>query len=697
MVDVKKLAVRFLVLATIAGLIGLSLSGVFSFKSGPASGRSGGQVSLMPQNAFLAKVEDAPLALRQNLSGVSNNLTASTAKNLADVILALNPAPGTFNGQTGFVVPDPAILTGYLTMELPQFKVSDLWVSPDAEGIVPSSASDAAANQGYVNDFQRVMKGTLGDPALLATIQQSSVTNSPDTLMSAIIPALGNAARGLKGIPVPAPFADFHKKILVYLEDQRNVLAALAMRKADPFKTIIVLNSGSEIDSRANQDLLAMRTAYQNLDLPQLLSRKGSDAGVLSRIGTTVDSVIGLFKIPTAEADSLLTSNIEDVLCGSGFASSLSGILGSIVQLFNLTKIPVGDSSSQKNNSGALSALLVRCQGDIITQGAKKGLVDLMNNTVISQVQNGNGNGSPSFVTNPQNYIKAQATPAANQALNQSEFETCSQFKSHIEAALGIDSSNNVNLAAGDPYGDTVVNNDGQPVPNGDGTITSSFDFGSPQVNGVPNGCDIQNTDFSTYITDFGANPDDWNTFLTAWTNPANNVDGATIAAHGAVVSAAGAASAAAGASLVANGGYKNDVECTNWVIDATGEAVCDQYQTVTPGSSIASAADTALNSQYTAVVNATNPDELDTEVADGLMTQLFANRAAGLSKLTFKTENALASICQSTFGIPGIGNNHAFNKPIQLCNSTIGKISSQFNKYANIVQKIGPLISQFF
>lgn len=729
MIDVKKLSVNFLILAVFVGLIAFVFSHGNPFQSKKIAASMSAPHSVIAQNAFNKRVESLPVALRENLSGKQTNLTESVAQNLIEIITALNPngPQTTADGQTGYIIPTSTILTGYLTMQMAdqgQFKLSDLWVSPDQENVTPANSEGVQANKQYGLGFQNIMKGTVGNPTFISQLKQTAVGNTNAQFLGAVYGTFSDAIQQLKALPTPQPFVAFQKDFIVYLENQRNAVAAVGMVKTDPIKSMIVLASGPEVQQRITSDFGVAMDEYANLDLTHLLAQSGQDktASTGNALTTALTSFIGSLGIQSAQAqliDGLAGINPDDV-CGGGLTDSLKSLFTSFTTLLG-DKVPVVDAAAEKSLGGILAIEIFNCKDKIQTQDAKNAYTDIQNADLLSYMQGAGNLGAGGqgtiagarVIADVPAYIAGKQTDAAVNS-----FETlvspniCPQLMQSMtdnvfdpNAVLGsFVPGNNAVL-----YPDTITNLDGAI------SVGPSSGFGTGGVGGIGTGCTLSNqVGMTDFYNNFGADPgnnggvdDYFNLFL----DPTNNVYGSWSMTREATQNAADAAGTGATASVVANQGYPNDAQCARTFTDSDGITICVYATTLSPGSEIAAQVQTGIDSESQAILNANSLSQTDAELADGLVTQLRNNPQQGLMNLQFQAGNTLNSVCSSLSlpnlanqsglggigGIPGIPGLPGTNPAQAFCNSTVNKIITEFTKYLNIIKQIGNIIGQFF
>jgi hypothetical protein len=683
MVDVKKLTTTFLVLSSIASLIALYFSGSLLPRTGPP--RAALAPVAPPDNAFLVKIEHLPIALRPNLSGRETNLTEVTAKNLAEVIVALNPAgPRTIGGQAALVLPTTTILTAYLTMaSADQFKLSDLWSRPEARTTVAAGSDDAAASQAYAQSFREITKGTFGDPDFLTQLKANGSTDTDPKLPILIATAESDAIRKLNAVPVPPSLAEFHNNFLTFLEDQRNVMTVLAMTKQDPMKSLIVLKGSDVVGKRIANDFTAAIDAYNRLDREKFARIKIDPwNAVASALRAVADKTIFT---PTAYALSLSGANPENK-CDVDLDSALSGFFGKVTALFS--KVPVIDSTAEKELAGILTLEIMACKARVLTQEAKVGLVNGMNAKTLNYIQGNKsdgGLGDPRVITNYQDYFNTAAEQGEAKAYKDISSNICQEFLPDVQQIIFDPTSlGNANINGKVIANDTLVDNN----------LVTGGGFGNPGVNGTGQGCPIKNQlDPAQFFNDFqsGGGNNGWDGFFALLTNPENTELGTIAGSHDTITGEAAQATAAAQAKSIANQGYQSDVTCTDSYKDDNGNTVCTHEEILSPGSDISARTDAAITSVYGMIQNANDLAELNSALADSLDNQLIDNPQQGLTNLTFQTGNGLAGFCQS-LNVPGLPTNPA----LAACNNMIGQIMAQFTKYLNILQSIQSIIGLF-
>lgn len=682
MIDVKKLTSYFLVLAGIVSLIALEFSSPgLSPRFGNAPAAKTSATAKVPKNAFVLAAENLPLALRRNLAGAETNITKAAGENLAQVITGLNPyGPQTIDGQTGLVLPTTTVLVGYLAMEGPQFKLSDLWVSPDDEQIVLAPSADAASTGAYKEGFRNALKATIASDGYLSAAGSAAAAGMSQEFLNVSALVWSAAIQKLKTLSTPAPFTEFQKSFLAYLEDQRNVLF-VAGDLNDPLKSLRVLNSGIEVKQRFASDFAAVIRARAAIDPSLVVSRSTPSVWT---------NFFAALAIPAANAQGLAGVNPEDK-CGKDFASNLNS--GFLNLANTLTQVPVFDKAVVGNTSRILGVLLFDCQSRIMTQEVKKKLIDMMNKQTLQTIQNDGGN----FITDYPEYFGDASIRAATQARRELSSETCPEFQSYIDAA--IFSPDNVTGIKNDVTNPDLNNNRITKDASGNGAGSNTLgSFGASNVNGVGNGCSItSNTDVNAYYNDFNADPAAWDDYFSLLLDPSDNLFGSWAASHDKISGRAAGAAAGAQAQSVANGGYKSDVNCLHYSTDQSGNQICDEQKIVTPGSTAAAEEHAAVTSGYSFVENASNLTQLDSAVADALGTQLRQHPDQGLYSLAVNTGNSLASVCQNLAPPSYAASIPSVNAAQGACNSIVGQIIGQFNKYLSLIQNIGSILGGFF
>lgn len=711
MVDVKKLAGSFIVLAVLASLLGLAfpVTPYYLQHAAPRIAQNKNATAL-PQFAFLDKVENMPIALRPNLSGAKNNLTAVAMDHLSEVIAALNPAGATaVDGDPSLVLPSTDVLAAYMLMSTADesaFKVSSLWSSPEATDVAILPTADTAQNKAYTQAFKQTLKDTISAPSFIRDINQKA--NDGDAFSAAVVATFSDAIRKLKGVSVPAPFAAFHKNFIVYLEDQRNVVATLARHNEDPLRTMVLVGSQDMVTQRFSDDFAAVTKEYNALDLPSLLALNGrapqstAPLGILDHVRSFFFPVAYAFTLP---GTSDLAGPNPDDKCSQGVTDSLGGALGSLTSLFSFD-VPVQDKPIEQNAAGLLETTMFKCHDEISADLMAEKLSTLSSGAVTADLQgNGTLSGDPRVIPDPADYKRAAGDRGAANSFDDLLSEMCSDFPNYVKDWVYNPDSATAGKTApanGAPAtNDTVVADTSQPLGGlGSGlgltgTGLGGLGFGAGGVLGTGGGCDTANqispTDF--YSADAAQNDPDYlthyfgyseadNLFTTLGAAQENISQGATDAAQGAQN------------SFIAGGGVPADVKCVKSRVNSDGTILCEQQVTQTPPSLISAMANTAATSQYTMLASSKSMAGLDQKLADSLGSQLLRNPQAGLRSITFQVGASLGNICQKLL-IPGAGG--LPNPAFAFCQTTVGKIIQQYTKYLNIINNITSLIGKFF
>ncbi len=680
----------FAVLAMLAGLIGLALGNPPS--SPKLASVAPGPSATPLQNGFDEKTERLPIALRPNLSGQDTNLTDVAAKSFANVIVALNPTgPRTINGKTGLVLPTSSIVAGYITMQsASSFKLSDLWNSPDSFYAKPAPNDDQATRRAYAENFRKVVEQTVGSDNAFSDLSNGGGPEADPYFAATLASKFDEASKELSSMAVPASAVEFHKAFLAYINDQRNALVAMGNDDADPLKSLVVANAANAVTERLTNDLNAAMDAYAKLDPAKFIasSKPGPWSAITAMLANDEQY---LFSIPTANAFTLAGTNPSS-RCGSDFVSSLTSFFKGIISMF--FKVPTTDSSAEKASGGGLSAALMQCQNSILTQVAKAKLFNVMNAKVLQYIQgaqSAGGLGNPRFITNFEQYFATAGVQGATKAYKDISASICPEFLPQVQNTVFDPTKVDTGIQKSTPI---TVNTLVDSAATIDKLLGGGGGFGSPGVNGTGQGCPIKNqlnpVNFYNNFQSGGGNGG-WDGYLTLLTNTQNTDFGTLLDSHDAVLIKGTQATEAAQAQSIASQGSKADVICTEYYDMPEAAAICTNEQIVTTGKAVTSLQETALNSQNTAVANAGDLAEMDSEVADGLSSQLFQKVPQGIANLDFSVNNNLNSIC-SSLNVPGFPSSPAFSA----CNNMLGDILGQFNKYVNLIQSVQSIIGLF-
>lgn len=712
MPSVKRLIANFLVVAAIGSLLAFAFSaqtGFFPWSNiAPAPATATLNAASVPRFAFNDKLEQLPIALRGNLSGARTNLTRSTAQDLADVIVALNPnGAQTVNGETGLVIPTTTVLAGYLTMKnVGAFKVSDLFVSSTDESIAPATSSDVAANLAYAQGFRNVMGDTLASSTFIAALQAGAANNTPNDAVGSIVAMFSDAIAELRVLPTPAPFADFQQKFLAYLEDQRNVTAAVAIAGTDPLKSLIVLGNGIPIVDHVNNDFKQVAGAYDRLDLSQLLSqsRPGHWSTVASGIQGLFSAFTGGFGLGMPTALAATAPGLSDSNeCGNSIAGSL-GSLATLTSAFSPLAVPVVDKIEETNTASIYAVLLFECKQEVLTQEAKASATNAINAMATANVQR---DGNPSFIRDYQTYTANAGVQGATKAYQADLPNICPQFQNDVQNIVfnPISSlSNLVNNGSGQGTvltSDSVTNLDNSLLAGLLGPGAANLDFGSSNIVGIGTGCQLQSKiNLSNFYNNFTSEPNSLDNYLSLITDPTNNLYGTLALTSDDIGASAQQAAAAAQTQAVANQGYRSDVECgPGAVTDSKGNTICPNEKILTPGSVINKQLNTAINAQLQTILNSNNASQIDSELANSLTNQLMNHPDQGLYDLSFSASNSFSTMCNSILSsanvtvTPGLLTTPA----LTACNSEVGKITGYFTKYLSLIKDINSYLSLFF
>jgi hypothetical protein len=692
MIDVKKLTASFLALAAVAGFVAFLITNPDFYKGTVGANLLGAGQTPIPSNAFVASVEATPLALRQNLGGGSPNLTTAAAENVAQVILALNPyGPQQFSdGTTGFIIPTTTLLTAYVTMESPSFDLSSLWTSPSDEMITPAATTGVTANQQYADAFRSIMKNTINSSDFIASAKSAATTGvTNNNFLATAAATFGAASQQLRATPVPAPFVQFDQNFLAYLDDQQTALAVIANNGTDPLKSMIVLNSGDQVQQQITGDFASAIDQYQSLDVPSLLAE--SQPPKNSWMGDTVafaNSILNNFSIPTAMAQSAQDPCKQNT---SPSSIPIPGVSSLFVPVTEST-LENTDAAILKTEAASLNVLLYECDQQNLAQGIKKNESDVLTQTETNTIQNGTS-GNSRVITDYAQYSQDAALRAGTLAYKKDSAAVCPQFQSAINAIVFNPASTTLDSGANNNQGADLNSDNIATSTLGAGGLSgnaSSSNFGSSQVNGTGSGCALTSQNSSG---DFNTDPNAWTDYLTDLVTPSDNSFGSLIAAHDDIDGQMAAAAAGAQTESVANQGYKSQVSCVDSYVDSNGNTICDQTRITTPGSVNNSQLQAVFTAQYTSALTSSNPSSTDALLANSLGMQLQKNPNQGLTGLLPQTADSLASICNS---LAPPGTNSGQNPAFLACNSTAGKLINDYDKYEQLAQNIGSYLNSF-
>jgi hypothetical protein len=686
MIDVKKLMASFLALAAVAGFVAFLITNPDFYKGTVGANLLGAGQTPIPSNAFVASVEKTPLALRQNLGGGAPNLTTAAAENVAQVILALNPyGPQQFSdGTTGFIIPTTTLLTAYVTMESPSFDLSSLWTSPNDELITPAATTGVTANQHYADAFRSIMKNTINSSNFIASAKAAATTGLiNNNFLGTAAATFGAASQQLRATPVPTPLVQFDQNFLAYLDDQQTAIAVIANNRTDPLKSMIVLNSGNQVQQQINGDFANAIDQYQALDVPSLLAE--SQPSKNNWMGDTVafaNSILNNFSIPTALAQSA-----QDP-CKQNTSSPSIPIPG-LSSLF----VPVTDSSLEttdaailKTEAASLNVLLYECDQQNMAQGIKKNESDVLTQVEVNTIKNGTS-GDSRVITDYSQYSQDAANRAGTLAYKKISSQICPQFQAAVNMAVFDPADTGLNDNGNNSQGADLNSDNIATSSLGAGNLSgnaSSSSFGSSQVNGTGSQCTL---------ADQSSSQDTMSVFLDENVNPNDNLYGTILGAHDTIDSQMAAAAESAQTESVANQGYKSQVSCVDSYVDENGNTICDQTRITTPGSVNNSQLQAVFTAQYTSALTSSNPSSTDALLANSLGMQLQKNPTQGLTGLLPQTADSLASICNS---LAPPGTNSGQNPAFLACNSTAGKLINDYDKYEQLAQSIGSFLNGF-
>ena len=316
-------------------------------------------------------------------------------------------------------------------MESPGFDLPSLWTAPSDEIITPAATTGVTANQHYADAFRSIMKNTINSSDFIASAKAAATTGVINNNFLATAAATFGAGQRLRATPVPAPLVQFDQNFLAYLDDQQTAIAVIANDRTDPLKSMIVLNSGSQVQQQITGDFANAIDQYQALDVPSLLAE--SQPPQNNWMGDTVafaNNILNNFSIPTALAQS--TSGCEQNTSPSSIP------IPGLSSLF----VPVTDSSLEntdaailKTEAASLNVLIYECEQQDIAQGIKKDESDTLTQVEVNTIKNGTS-GDTRVITDYAQYSQDAANRAGTMAYKKISSQICPQFQAAVNMAV---------------------------------------------------------------------------------------------------------------------------------------------------------------------------------------------------------------------------------------------------------------------
>lgn len=707
MADVKKLTVTFLILAVIvssSALVLTYISGGNSNQKNEAYGTSesgGGRLDL--KNAFVDIGAGKSVAA---LASDDGNMSKKMARSLAKIVVALNPDGATStDGGTGIAMPAEPILNAVVASNLPLFDVNSLWKNIQNSDTRVSADYTKEDDNRYAENFKNALKDTILSPKFLDFVNGATGYDYAKGLTV----AFDQAELELKRLPVPAPFASFHKNFLQYLDDEKNIFAA-AGDPNDPLKNLALLQNIGAAYPRIGSDFINFLQDYgklaaqdifadENAPLPGPLAPANiggkKQVSALS-LKNAVLGVANLFGVPSAKAFNVggdvdwsggqgqIDQNSTYSACdptkqGNVLQGTLGGLFSAIKNGLGLGSfggaLSGGLISSLLNFIPGLAGILSILSVPSNDQGTRQNSGNQAQNGAWSSQIGGNLLTLQMSECN-QKQITEQSKKALNQIV-QDEIVSYIQnngsprFITNYENYIGNSYTQGANAAyAG--YLPEVCQSFTQTVQNvlspGPGTtqntgIFTSGDtlvgstqglgsifggFGTGGISGIP-GQGPNNCTIENVVNP-GTFYNDfsaggWDAYMLLL-QPQNNLIGSIIIGRDRMLTEASNEAGAADTEAKANNGYRADTTCNDFWTDPSGNQICMDQEIVTPGDDINHFTDTAIKSGVELTVSAEDFNGLEQSLAQSLVTELPQQQNPGLYGVNMMKKGNLSAVC---------------------------------------------------
>lgn len=403
--DLKKLITGFLILSAIvssSALIAANFASQRALTPPKAALKSNDQQEkLVPgigDNAFI-ETPTAPLAVvndgGENSAGDlpppppidPSNLTESLTGRVIHELITSNPD-------------GPTLIDNKPVLRLQDFENLDKRISEDAVNLnidelikteVPENEIKILSEYGakditnYAESVNQILQETVNSEKS-RELAKKEVT--PESLIAVQL-IYSQAARGIKSLAVPQPFAKAHQKLVVMIGNQQKIFDVSGDYQRDPLKSLIVINKAREI---INRDLKNLQEENSKVDVSKTISRNGARRW-LSFFASP-------FSVRKAEA-----------------------VIG----------VPVMDFITESQTTAEHLLSWKDYLEKIATQILKNTLINQLGQQVISWI---NGGGKPKFITNWKGFLAGAAKDAAGFAIQDATNGTCQIFTRPLRLQL---------------------------------------------------------------------------------------------------------------------------------------------------------------------------------------------------------------------------------------------------------------------
>jgi hypothetical protein len=627
--DVRKIITSFLVLSIAAGMVAFIFSSL-SLPSAPAEiqnitaeasapdsptvGTSTLQAESLPDSAFADVFSTSTAAIDSS----STNLTDRIADSLAQVIVQDNPNGPQTDDSGNQTVAVPSDLSDMVLQQLTDSSMSFVSVplQEDKIKVTKDYASDDVIS--YLRSVEKIVQDTYVNDGIGKLSKSPSDINT-DTI-AAVNLVLSQAEEKLYALTVPAPLQKVDRAILSFVTYQMNVFSPAL--DSDPARSLaLVQNYDTGIQLRANDIKTEMDSISKNI--PSLIPVQKT--GLLENIFLPKTAYAGFFD----DAANYITS-IETTL--TAFFTGSSNALQVKAWVDSINKF--------------LKALLL----SIFRQ-------QIIHRMVLQTINWINGNGSPQFITNWDSFLNDAGTNAANTAISSlndlTHGQLCSSFGPLITLQLKQQYLNG--LPPPTCTIDRIINN----VDN----FYNSFENGGWIAFGA-----LSSPSGNYYGSMMQAQISVQNKIAAAKGNANSNavankgfpgqkvcvVQGTMTVHHDATLGTAGTPAIAPHDIALPNGTVFHDPGSPGTPgtpgglaydsQDASPNAPCAQFQTLTPGGTVAFQLDNALGSNITNIISAQDIAALFDAMINSAMQKLVKFSTTGLTGLLKGDQNTPAS-----------------------------------------------------
>jgi hypothetical protein len=572
MIDVKKFAVTFLLIAIIVSSSVLLLSGSRGPSRVAAPVAQNPNPNSLPQgNAFMPQSvspTDGSLASAADATSPidPNNLTENFANSALNDLLAANPNGPRDNGDGTQTVTAPAVqavlsdASGTAAFQNLQAPNWDFAAALITTRIATSSSQDDNAR--YMNALSGIIETYFVKTNLQAMVSSSS----PDPQnLSVISSNLQGALSDAGGLTAPKDLADFHKAFIKLLVYEKNATDLVQNASDDPLKALLTLQSEKD-------DYQAAVQGFQDATQKAIQDKALSSASLHGPSRADQNGALALFNkifgIPEAHA----FSGVGDV---------------------------VFDPITEVETSLTLAQIIWQFLQSTILQMLKNFLVLFLEKLVLAFIQNG---GNPRFLQSWSSWASSAFNIAAGNAFGQIVPGLCPNFSGDVTGWLK-------NAFPSAP-----------PTQNG----------GTSMNGAVSTNCTLQGAigNVSGYYNDFNTAGFDGFGALLA---PNNNPFGTFAQAYDSMQAIGGSQQSAATNKALGGTGYKGTEFCTN---GSTPNPLCSDGSepfVTTPGTNLADTMNRNLNSSIDLIVNANDWTGLLVAVTGALLQQFLASGNGGI------------------------------------------------------------------